>query len=125
MTVLLNHTIVPVTDKVAGATFFADLLGLPVRKQVGPFLPVQVNADLTFDFDDRRDVQPGHYAFLIDDNTFDELLARLRREPAIDFGSGPGHGWDRQTNHLGGRGLYVRDPDGHSYEFFTTPPPLT
>lgn len=123
MPVVLNHTIVPVTDKTAGATFFADLLGLRIRAQAGPFVPVEVNADLTFDFDDRRDVQAGHYAFLIDDATFDEVLERLRRNPAIDYGSGPENGWDHRINHLGGgRGVYVRDPDGNSYELFTAIP---
>jgi catechol 2,3-dioxygenase-like lactoylglutathione lyase family enzyme len=123
MSAVLNHTIVPVTDKSAGARFFANLLGLRVREEAGPFAPVRVNADLTFDFDDRHGVQPGHYAFLVDDDTFDAVLDRLRRDAAIDYGSGPQYGWDRQINHLGGgRGVYVRDPDGHSYELFTAVP---
>lgn len=123
MSVVLNHTIVPVTDKQAGARFFANLLGLRIREQAGPFVPVEINADLTFDFDDRHDVQAGHYAFLIDDATFDAVVERLLRDPAIDYGSGPERGWDRRINHLGGgRGVYVRDPDGHSYELFTATP---
>jgi catechol 2,3-dioxygenase-like lactoylglutathione lyase family enzyme len=123
MAVVLNHTIIPVTDKHAGARFFAGLLGLRVREAAGPFAAVAVNADLTFDFDERHDVHPGHYAFLVDDGTFDAVLERLRGDPAIAYGSGPEHGWDRQINHLGGgRGVYVRDPDGHSYEVFTAVP---
>lgn len=123
MPVVLNHTIVPVADRNAGARFFSTLLGLRIREEAGPFVPVQVNGDLTFDFDDRHGAHPGHYAFLVDDDTFDAALDRLRRGPAIDYGSGPEHGWDRQINHLGGgRGVYVRDPDGHSYELFTAVP---
>lgn len=123
MSVVLNHTIVPVTDKSAGARFFADLLGLHSHEEASPFAPVQVNADLTFDFDDRHGAQPGHYAFLVDNDTFDAALDRVRRDPATDFGSGPEQGWDRQVNHVGGgRGIYVRDPDGHSYELFTAVP---
>ena len=123
MSVVLNHTVVPVSDKQSGAQFFADLLGLPVRAEAGPFVPVTVNRDLTFEFDDRHGPRPGHYAFLLDDATFDAVLARLEGDPSIEYGSGPGHGWDRRTNHLNhGRGVYVRDPDGHSYEFFTTAP---
>ncbi|MEU7990073.1 hypothetical protein AB0B56_34935 [Streptosporangium canum] len=37
-----------------------------------------VNDDLTLDFDDRHRPQPGHYAFLIDDDTFDAVIARAR-----------------------------------------------
>ncbi|GAA2215242.1 hypothetical protein GCM10009850_107090 [Nonomuraea monospora] len=88
-----------------------------------PFAPVRVNDDLTLDFDDRHHPQPGHYAFLVDDDTFDAALDRLRADAAIDYGSGPMNGWDRRINHLGGgRGVYVRDPDGHSYELFTAEP---
>ncbi|WP_280464803.1 hypothetical protein [Nocardia brasiliensis] len=61
MRVVLNHTIVPAADRHAAATFFADLLGLTVGGQVGPFAPVRVNDDLTLDFDDRATVVPGHY----------------------------------------------------------------
>ena len=123
MTIVLNHMIVPATDKLASAEFLARLLGLPVEAAGGPFVPVRVNADLTLDFDDRHGVRPGHYAFLIDDDTFDAVLAYLGDSPRIDYGAGPSHGWDRRINHLGGgRGVYVRDPDGHSYELFTAVP---
>lgn len=48
---------------------------------------------------------------------------RPRQDTAIEYGSGPMNGWDRRINHLGGgRGVYVRDPDGHSYELFTAVP---
>ncbi len=123
VTIVLNHTIVPAADRHAAATFFADLLGLTVGRQIGPFAPVRVNADLTLDFDDRVTVVPGHYGFLVDDDTFDALLRRLARRPEVDFGSGVEHGWDHAVNQLaGGRGVYVLAPDGHSYEFFTAAP---
>ncbi|MEU7862483.1 VOC family protein [Nonomuraea sp. NPDC049141] len=123
MSIVLNHLIVPAADKTAAATFLADLLGLPVSAPSGPFVPVRVNDDLALDFDDRHQVQPGHYAFLVDDDTFDAVLGRLRGSESISYGSGPGHGWDRRINHLGGgRGVYVRDPNGHSYELFTAVP---
>jgi catechol 2,3-dioxygenase-like lactoylglutathione lyase family enzyme len=122
MSIVLNHMIVPAADKRASAEVLARLLGLPVGEPAGPFVPVRVNEDLTLDFDDRHHPQPGHYAFLVDDDTFDALLAHLGDTP-IDYGSGPAQGWDRRINHLGGgRGVYVRDPDGHSYELFTAVP---
>jgi catechol 2,3-dioxygenase-like lactoylglutathione lyase family enzyme len=118
--IVLDHTIVPVSDRVAGATFFAELMGLAVGDPAGPFVPVRVNEDLTFDFDDRGRVEPGHYGFLVDEATFDAVLRRLAQWPAVEYGSGPGSGWDRDINHLGGgRGVYVRSPEGHSYEMFT------
>jgi len=124
MTIVLNHTIVPATDRHRSARFFADLLGLRVDDGEGPFAPVRVNDDLTLDFDDRHPFAPGHYAFLVDDATFDRAIGRLRQPDShVEFGAGPGAGWNREINRLnGGRGVYVRDPDGHSYELFTTVP---
>ncbi|WP_280424848.1 VOC family protein [Nocardia carnea] len=126
MAIVLNHTIVPAVDKRASASFFAELMGLSVSPPAGPFVPVRVNDNLTFDFDDRGQVEPGHYAFLVDDATFDAVLGRLAQRPAVDYGSGPENGWDRRINRLsGGRGVYVRDPAGHSYELFTAVPDVS
>jgi catechol 2,3-dioxygenase-like lactoylglutathione lyase family enzyme len=121
MIIVLNHTIVPVGDKGRGARFLADLLGLEVGPPAGPFVPVRVNADLTFDFDDRLGARPGHYAFLVDDTTFDRALHHTQ-ESDPEWGSAPGMA-DRRINRLGGgRGVYVRDPDGIAYELFTAVP---
>jgi catechol 2,3-dioxygenase-like lactoylglutathione lyase family enzyme len=121
MTIVLNHTIVPVADNQRGAHLLADLLNLTVGAPAGPFVPVRINTDLTFDFDDRLGARPGHYAFLVDDATFDHALDRAKNT-GLDWGSAP-RLVDRQINHLGGgRGVYIRDPDGIAYEFFTAVP---
>jgi catechol 2,3-dioxygenase-like lactoylglutathione lyase family enzyme len=121
VTIVLNHTIVAVSDKHRGARLLAALLGLEVGAEAGPFTPLRVNDDLTLDFDDRWGPQPGHYAFLVDDATFDAALAYTQASD-LEWGSGP-RLVDRQINHLGGgRGVYVRDPDGIAYEFFTAVP---
>jgi catechol 2,3-dioxygenase-like lactoylglutathione lyase family enzyme len=121
MTIVLNHTIVPVGDKHRGARFLADLLGLRPAPPAGPFAPVQVNDDLTLDFDDRLGARPGHYAFLVDESTFDQALSRAEKS-GLEYGSAPRLS-DRQINRAnGGRGVYIRDPDGIAYEFFTAVP---
>jgi catechol 2,3-dioxygenase-like lactoylglutathione lyase family enzyme len=121
MSIVLNHTIVPVGDRQRGAQFLAELLGLAVDPPAVPFVPVRVNADLTLDFDDRLGARPGHYAFLVDDTTFDRALSRAEAS-TVDWGSAP-RLVDRQINRLGGgRGVYIRDPDGIAYELFTAIP---
>lgn len=121
MTIVLNHTIVAVGDKRRGARFLADLLGVEAGPLAGPFAPVRVNDDLTLDFDDRLGARPGHYAFLVDDATFDQALS-LARTADLEYGSAPRLS-DRQINRAsGGRGVYVRDPDGIAYELFTVIP---
>ena len=82
---------------------------------------MRINSDLPFDFDDRWEFAAGHYALLVDDAAFDAVLGRVISLGA-DYGSGPRVS-DRQINHLsGGRGVYVNDDDGNSYELFTRVP---
>jgi catechol 2,3-dioxygenase-like lactoylglutathione lyase family enzyme len=121
MSIVLNHTIVPVADKQRGAQLLAELLGVETGTQLGPFVVVRINRDLTFDFDDRLGPRPGHYAFFVDDGTFDAAL-HYAQESDLEWGSTP-LAVDYQINHLaGGRGVYVRDPDGIAYELFTAVP---
>ncbi|HEX3812022.1 MAG TPA: hypothetical protein VHX59_04195 [Mycobacteriales bacterium] len=61
MTIVLNHTIVPVADRRRGAELLAALLGLTAGAPVGPFAPARMNDDLTFDFDERFGARPAHY----------------------------------------------------------------
>ena len=119
----LDHTIVPSRHKLAAARFFADLFGLPVGPAAGPFAPVAIHDALTLDFaDEDAAFEPHHYGFLVDDATFDAVLARARHA-GVTHGAGPEGGWDRQINHEnGGRGVYFRAPDGHTYEIFTRRP---
>jgi catechol 2,3-dioxygenase-like lactoylglutathione lyase family enzyme len=46
----------------------------------------------------------------------------LAQTRGLEYGSAPLLS-DGQINHLGGgRGVYIRDPDGIAYEFFTAVP---
>jgi hypothetical protein len=121
MTIVLNHLVVAVESKDRAAGLLADLLGVDVGSAAGPFAPVSINEDLTFDFDDRRGSLPGHYAFLVDDATFDHALATAKAS-RLPWGSAPRTA-DFEINFCnGGRGVYIRDPDGIAYEFFTAVP---
>jgi catechol 2,3-dioxygenase-like lactoylglutathione lyase family enzyme len=118
MPIGLDHTIIPSKDQEAGARFMAKMFGLEYNGKWGHFSPVKVN-DLSLDWDDREDFEPHHYAFLVTDQEFDEILARVQTE-GIPYGSGPRSQDDMQINHLHtGRGFYFRDADGHSWEMIT------
>lgn len=115
----LNHTIVPASDKVASARFFADIFGLTYEGPAGHFAPVRVTETLTLDFDNAGSFETHHYAFKVSEGEFDAALARLA-ERGVVYGSGPRSYQDGKLNHrLGGRGLYFQDPDGHLYEMLT------
>ena len=65
MTIVLDHTIVPVKDKEASAAFFARVFGLAYEGNWGHFAPVRVNESLGLDFQSREDFESHHYAFFV------------------------------------------------------------
>ncbi len=121
MAITLDHTIVPSNDHDAGARFFARIFGLDYGG-AGHFAPVRVNDSLTLDFDNQQDVGAHHYAFVVSDDEFDAIFARIEDEELV-FGSGPRSSDDGKLNHRrGGRGLYFTGgPDPHLWEIMTTP----
>ena len=119
MAIILDHTIVPAHDKVASAQFFARIFGLKYEGTHGHFAPVRVNDTLTLDFDDAEGFESHHYAFLVGDEEFDAILARVRAA-GLPYGSEPYAQDNGQLNtRRGGRGFYFRDPNGHSLELMT------
>jgi catechol 2,3-dioxygenase-like lactoylglutathione lyase family enzyme len=122
MSVSLNHTIVRVGDKHASARFFADILGLEPPTTYGPFAVLQVDNEVSLDFaDDHGEPQPEHYAFLVGEEEFDQIHARIV-ERGLTFWADPSHRRPGEVNtNDGGRGLYWDDPDGHNLEIITVP----
>ena len=107
MTIVLNHTIVPVGDKRARRPALAGLLALQVGAPAGRFVPARINDDLTFDFDDRLGARPGHYAFLVDDRVFDRALEQARGS-GLDWGSAPRRRWAGRPSGRRPRRLHPR-----------------
>ena len=126
MTVKLNHTIVHSRDPRAAADFFSGLFGLPAPVPFGPFLVVELDNDVSLDFHslDEHEMQviaSQHYAFLVNDDEWDAILARVVAR-GLDYWADPGKGQAGQVNdHDGGKGVYFEDPDGHFLEIITRP----
>lgn len=121
MGITLNHLIVPSTDKVASAQWFARIFGLPFNEgAVGHFAPVKINGTTTMDFaDDRHPIGREHYAFHVSDAEFEEIFARVKAE-GIPYGSGPSTRTDGKINtRLNGKGVYFNEINGHSLELLT------
>ncbi len=122
MSVALNHTIVAAHDKEASARFLADILGLEVSPPYGPFIPVEIPNGVTLDYMDTSDpITPQHYAFLVTEDEFDEIFARIKAA-GLTYWADPYH---RRTGEIntndGGRGTYFDDPNGHNLEIITRP----
>ncbi len=122
MAISLNHTIVYARDKHVSAQFLAEVLGLAPPTTYGPFRVVQVDNDVSLDYaDDHGKPHPQHYAFLVGDEEFDAIRARIVAR-GLDYWADPFHTRLGEINHGdGGRGLYWDDPDGHVLEIITVP----
>ena len=122
MSVKLNHTVVAAHDKNASAHFLADLLGLEVAPQFGPFIPVEIPNGVTLDYGEETGaITPQHYAFLVSEDDFDTIFARIRAA-GLTYWADPSHRRPGAINHNdGGRGAYFDDPNGHNLEILTRP----
>lgn len=122
MSVQLNHTIVWCRDKQRSATLLTEVLGLPKPNRFGPFLVVELSNGASLDFHevDGR-ISSQHYAFLIGEDDFDQVFARIRAR-GLQYWADPGKKRVGAINHNdGGRGVYFDDPDGHLLEVITRP----
>ncbi|MFD8644692.1 VOC family protein [Streptomyces zaomyceticus] len=123
MPVELNHTIVHARDNRESAEFFAELLGLEIAAEWGPFIAVELSNGVTLDFAtipaDR--ITPQHYAFLVSEAEFDAAYAQIVRR-GIEHYADPHRRQPGAVNHHdGGRGVYFMDPAGHAMELITVP----
>ncbi|MEV4876772.1 VOC family protein [Streptomyces cyaneofuscatus] len=123
MSVELNHTIIHSRDNRESAAFLADLLGLEVGEEWGPFIPVVLANGVTLDFATipEESITPQHYAFLISEAEFDAAFGRIQ-ELGIAYYADPHLKLPGEINHNdGGRGVYFPDPSGHGMELITRP----
>ncbi|MCM6773298.1 VOC family protein [Nocardia sp. CDC159] len=125
MSVQFNHTIVGCRDNRVTAEFWAELLGLDVGKEWGPFIPVTVANGVTFDFapvpPHITEIAPIHYAFLVSEAEFDAAFAKIQQWK-LRFWADPHGNVEGEINHNdGGRGVYFQDPNGHFLELITVP----
>lgn len=118
----LNHTIVMCKDQAASSAFATELLGLPPAERYGPFFVVELANGVSIDYHETdRPIESQHYAFLISEEEFDQVFARVTAR-GLAYWADPGlqHEGDINTRD-GGRGFYWRDPDGHLLEVLTRP----
>jgi hypothetical protein len=122
MSVELNHTIVHATDRDAAAREVAEILGLGGPASFGPFAVVELDNGASLDFiHDPGDFPSQHYAFLVDEESFERIHQRIR-DRGKQWWADPFHRHPGRINtNDGGRGLYWDGPDGHNLEIITRP----
>ena len=122
MSVQLNHTIVWCRNQKTSATFLTEILGLSAPVRFGPFLVVEASNGVSLDYHEvDGEISSQHYAFLIDEDEFDAVFARIL-ERGLEHWADPGRTRAGEINRNdGGRGVYFADPDGHLLEVITRP----
>jgi catechol 2,3-dioxygenase-like lactoylglutathione lyase family enzyme len=122
MSVELNHTIIWCSDQARSAAFMTDMLGLPPARTFFHFLVVDLANNVSVDFYQKEGgIAAQHYAFLVDDGTFDAAFDRIKAGGVAHWAD-PARTKPGEINtHFGGRGVYFEDPDGHLLEIITTP----
>ena len=124
MTVELNHTIVNVRDKNESANFIADIPGLSMPTAYGPFLVVDVANAVSLDFIDVEVLHP-HYAFLVSETEFDEIMGRIVARD-ITYWADPYKKMAAEINtNDGGRGLYWKEPSATCWNSSLAPTAAT
>ncbi|AVV46274.1 VOC family protein [Streptomyces sp. ID05-04B] len=123
MPVELNHTIVRSRDNRESAEFLADIPGLEVGVEWGPFVPAATGNGVTLDFAavPPESIVMQHYAFLVSDEEFDAAFERIERAGITYFADPHGRRPGEINHHHGGRGVYFMDPAGHGMEIITRP----
>jgi catechol 2,3-dioxygenase-like lactoylglutathione lyase family enzyme len=122
MAVRFNHTILKTHDSKASAKFLAEMLGLPAPKHWGPFQMVTTENDANLDYmDTDGEIVAQHYAFLVSEEEFDAIFARVR-DRKRSYWADPAQKNEGEINrHDGGRGIYFEDLNGHLLEIITRP----
>jgi catechol 2,3-dioxygenase-like lactoylglutathione lyase family enzyme len=121
VSVQLNHTIVWCRDKQRSSAFLTEILGLPDPTPLGPMLVVQLGNSVSLDFYDNDEVSLQHYAFLINEDEFDQVFDRIRAR-GLQHWADPAKTLPGELNRDdGGRRMYFDDPDGHLLEVMTRP----
>lgn len=123
MSAELNHTIIHSRDRRESAEFLAGILGLRVGPEMGPFLPVETGNGVALDFAtvDPETIAPQHYAFLVPEEEFAEMFARIQEAGVRYFADPAGKRPGEINRNDGGFGVYFEDPSGHYMEIITRP----
>ncbi|MFR9749675.1 VOC family protein [Nocardia sp. 004] len=122
MTTRFNHTIIAAQDSDESAAFFRDILELTDAPSWGVFTNLLCADGVLLQFAQPPvEIQPQHYAFLVDDELFDRAYARLRHRDIEHWADPHFQQPGRINTGHGGRGVYFLDPAGHFIEMITRP----
>ena len=120
MPIEFNHTIVAARDQDEGARFLTEVLGLEPPARFGPFTVVTLAHGTSLDYLTEPDPTPQHYAFLVSDEEYPQIVERLRARNVATYAD-PQRQRVGENTRDGGHGAYFTSPEGHVLEILTRP----
>ncbi len=127
MAVLLDHTILEVTNLQDSVAFYRDVVGLEHRGRSGSFEVMLITEDTALDLHEQSTPASRHLAFRMDRITFEATFERIRASGGT-YGDGPSNatnmrGPGRSSGvHGATDSVYFHDPSGHILEILTYDP---
>lgn len=120
MSISFDHMTIAAKDREASAQFFVEIAEARRIQAPEPFANIQLDDGAMLQFAESSvDFPPQHYAFRVDEEHFDRILARIQ-DRRLEHWADPQLTQPGQTNDEdGGRGVYLLDPAGHFIEFIT------
>jgi catechol 2,3-dioxygenase-like lactoylglutathione lyase family enzyme len=107
-------------DRSALIRFFRDVVHGGMDEQIWKAKNPKDHG-VSLDFYEQDEGYPQHYAFLVEEDEFDPIFARIR-ERGLEYWADPARTRPGEINRNdGGRGVYFRDPDDHLFEIITRP----
>lgn len=115
----LDHTIIPCSNNITSAEFYADILRFRRGEPHFSFEVVHVEDNLKLLFAKSKHIRSNHYAFRAYPMEYDLVLSRVITR-GLAYGDSP---TDRHNalEYIRGddKGFYFDDPDGHILEVIT------
>lgn len=119
MNIVLNNIIIPSADKVITTHFYCRVFCFESLGKHGKHIRVKINENSTIDFKTSSSFDIHRFSLKVDDVTFARIFANIKKEGLL-FGSELFECENGKLNNWhGGKGLFVRDPNGHIIELLT------
>jgi catechol 2,3-dioxygenase-like lactoylglutathione lyase family enzyme len=113
----LDHTIVPAKNTMSTAEFYVNMLGLTNLGHYEYFHAVAVDDNLKLLFSQKDHFESRHYAFIVTEQEYAKIFARIKNNPEITFGDSPADRTNKEVYISAGReGFYLDDENGHILE---------
>ncbi len=119
MNINLVHFIVPCIDAVIAKNFYKRIFNFKSIKAENKNFIVTVNEKLKFELEEIQEYTNNHYVFEVDEISFDELIANIRKEKLL-FGDNINELNNKKVRQNSSKKeIFFIDPNSHLFQIYT------